>query len=53
MINQKEPVNLKYSKFFSCMITDDAKCTHEIHSGIDMAEAAFKTPFHLQTGLEI
>jgi predicted RNA-binding protein len=56
MINQKRPENVKYSIYLGNMITDDAKCTREIQSGIDMAKAAFnkmETLFQQQTGLHI
>jgi len=41
MINQRQPENVKYSIYLGNMITDDARCTCEIQSGIDMARAAF------------
>jgi len=56
MINQKQPEKVKYSICLGNMITDDARCRHEIQSGIDMAKAAFnnmETLFYWQTGLTV
>jgi len=48
-VNQKQLDNVKYSIYLGNMITDDARCTREIQSGIDVAKAAFnkmETLFH-------
>jgi hypothetical protein len=56
IINKKKKLdNVKYFNYLGSMITQDARCTHEIKSRIAMAKAAFnkkKTFFHQQTGLK-
>jgi len=39
--NQKQLKNVEYFTYLANMITDDAKCTHEINCRIAMAKAAF------------
>jgi hypothetical protein len=41
MIHQKQPENVKYFNYFGSMLTNDARCTHEIKSRIAMTKAAF------------
>jgi hypothetical protein len=41
MIDQKQLENVEYLKYLGSMITNDARCTHEIKSRIAMAKAAF------------
>jgi hypothetical protein len=41
MIGQKQLQNVEYFNYFGSMITNDARCTHEIKSRIAMAKAAF------------
>jgi hypothetical protein len=41
MIDQKQPENVQYFNYLGSMITNDARCTHEIISRIAMAKAAF------------
>jgi hypothetical protein len=41
MIDQKQPENVEYFKYLGGMITNNARCTHEIKSRIAMAKAAF------------
>jgi hypothetical protein len=41
LINQNQPENVKHSIYLSTMITDDARSTSEIHSGIDIAKVVF------------
>ena len=52
IIDQKQQ-NVEYFKYLGSMITNDAKSTREIKSGIDMAKAAFnKKILHHHTGLK-
>ena len=41
-INTKELENVEYYNCLGSMITNDARCTHEIKSGIAKEKAAFK-----------
>jgi hypothetical protein len=41
MIDQKQLENLEYFSYLGSMITNDARCTREIKSGIAMAKAVF------------
>jgi hypothetical protein len=41
MTDQKQLDNVKYFNYLGSMITNDARCTHEIKSRIVMAKAAF------------
>jgi hypothetical protein len=41
MIHQKQPENVEYFNYMGSVITNDARCTGEIKSGIAMAKAAF------------
>jgi hypothetical protein len=43
MIDRKEPENVEYFNCLVSMITNDARCTCEIKSRIDMAKAGFNT----------
>ena len=53
MTDQKQLDNVKYFNYLGSMITNDARCTHEIKSRIVMAKAAFtKETFHQQFGLK-
>jgi hypothetical protein len=50
MIDQNQPENAEYFKYFDSMITNDARCTREIKSRIAMTEATFnKTRLFLPT----
>jgi len=42
VIDQKQPENVEYYKYFDSMITNDARCTCEIKPCIALATAAFK-----------
>jgi hypothetical protein len=55
MIHQKQLGNVEYLNYLGSMITNDAKCTHEIKSRIAMAKASFNKKnvfFYQQTGLK-
>jgi hypothetical protein len=41
MIDQKQLENVEYFNYLGSMITNDARCTHEIKSRLAMAKAAF------------
>jgi hypothetical protein len=41
MRDQKQPENVEYFNYLGSMITNDARCTGEIESTIDMAKATF------------
>jgi hypothetical protein len=41
MIDQKQLENVEYFNYLGSMVTNDARCTHEIKSRIAMAKAAF------------
>jgi hypothetical protein len=41
MIDKKEPENVAYFNYLVSMITDEAICTREIKSKIDMAKEVF------------
>jgi hypothetical protein len=41
MLDQKQLENVEYFNYLGSMITNDARCTHEIKSRIAMAKAAF------------
>jgi hypothetical protein len=41
MIDQKQLENVEYFNYLGSIITNDARCTHEIKSRIAMAKAAF------------
>jgi hypothetical protein len=41
MIDQKEPENVEYFSYLVSIITNEAICTREIKSRIDMAKAVF------------
>jgi hypothetical protein len=41
MIDQKQPGNVESFKYLGSRLTNDAKCTCEIKSGIAMTKAAF------------
>jgi hypothetical protein len=43
MIDRKEPENVEYFNYLVSMTTNDARCTCEIKSRIDMAKAGFST----------
>jgi hypothetical protein len=56
MVDQKQLENAEYFSYLGSMITNDAKCTHEIKSGIGMEKAAFnrkKTIFISKLGLSL
>jgi hypothetical protein len=40
MIDQKQLENVEYFNYLGSMITNDARCTHEIKSRFAMAKAA-------------
>ena len=52
LIDQKQLENVEYFNYLSSMITNDARCTHEIKYRIAVAKAAFNKTFHQQTGLK-
>jgi hypothetical protein len=41
MTDQKQPANVEYFNCLGSMITNDARCAHEVKSRISMTEAAF------------
>jgi hypothetical protein len=41
MIDQKQLENVEYLNYLGSMITNDARCTHEIKTRIAMAKASF------------
>jgi len=43
MIDQKEPGNVEYFNYLCSMITNDARCTREFESRIDIAKAGINT----------
>jgi len=43
MTDRKEPENVEYINYLASMITNDARCTCEIKSRIDVAKAGFNT----------
>jgi hypothetical protein len=49
MIDQKQLENVEYFNYVGSMITNDARCTREIKSRIDMAKAAFNKKKNLFT----
>jgi hypothetical protein len=49
MIDQKQLENVEYFNYLGSMITNDARCTHEIKSRIAMAKAAFNKKKNLFT----
>jgi hypothetical protein len=56
MIDQKQLENVEYLNYLGSMITNDARCTHEIKSRIAKAKAAFnkkKTLFTSQLYLNL
>jgi hypothetical protein len=55
MIDQKQLENVTYFNYLGCMITNDARCTHEIKSRTAMAKAAFnkKTLFTSKMDLNL
>jgi hypothetical protein len=46
VIDQKQLENVECFKYLGSMITNDARCTREIKSRIDMAKAAFSRKIH-------
>jgi hypothetical protein len=54
MSQLKQPENMEYFKCLGSMITNDARCTHEIKSTISMAYKTFnKTKTLLTSGLDL
>jgi len=55
MIDQKQWENVEYLNYMGGLITNDARCTHEIKSRIAMAKAAFnkKTLFTIKFDLNL
>jgi hypothetical protein len=54
--DQKQPENLEYFNYLGSMITNDARCTHEMKSRIAMTKAAFnnkKTLFTSKLNLNL
>jgi hypothetical protein len=49
MIDQKQLENVEYFNYLGSMITNDARCTHQIKSRIAMAKAAFNKKKNLFT----
>jgi len=50
MINQKQPENVEYFKYFGSILTNDGKCVYESKFWIAMAKAAFNEKRVLFTG---
>jgi hypothetical protein len=52
---QKQPEDVEYFNYLGSMITNDARCTREIKSGIVMTKAAFnkKTLFTSKLDLNL
>jgi len=55
MIDQKQWKNVEYFNYLGSVITNDARCTHEIKSRIAMAKAVFnkKTYFTIKFDLNL
>jgi hypothetical protein len=53
MMDQKQPENVEYFNYLSCMITNDARCTRKIKSRIAMARAAFNKKILFPSKLEL
>jgi hypothetical protein len=49
MIDQKQLENVEYFNYLGSMITNDARCTHEMKSRIAMAKSAFNKKKNLFT----
>ena len=41
MVDQKQPQNVEYLNYLGIMVTNDARCTRDIKSGIATANAEF------------
>jgi hypothetical protein len=54
-LGEKEVENVEHISYLGSVMTNDARCTHQIKSSITTAKAAFnnKTPFTNKLGLNL